>query len=326
LAAFDARAADMVLSPDLLGALEANAGGTASPQQQALLFKHNDKVNRARANDWIDDRQYQAAQSDYAERSEAFARQSAEEIAGAGSFAKQSAKPGTPKIFSPGTDSDYIVRVESASQIKAMQDSYNQRIDNYLKDNGVLDRPGTKWHNKLDTDFMADPSLVDKSTFETIAKLNNDAYRRQLAADYERISRAGDGSKIGPDHIRAYGEEMQDFIAKKRAALDAARSDPNYWSNRANRADIYRKMAQEQKYIERLESLNDTWRKQNGLSVGRRDPATEPFVAETDADGHTVLRRRVPMDANGFALLEPTDAGSIAQRGSIRAPANIHDT
>jgi hypothetical protein len=321
-----AGAADMVLGPDELGALDANARGAATPQQQALLFKNNDKINRARMNDWISDRQYQAAQSRFAEQNEIFARRAAEDIAGEGSFTTQAAKPGKPKIFSAATDSDYITKVESAAQVKAIQERYNQLIDKHLADHGVLEKTGTKWHNRLDSDFMADPDRVSKSEFEAIAKLNNDAYRRQLAAEYEAISRAQDGRTIRTEHVRAYADEMQDFIAKKQRTLEQARSNPEYWRDGANRADIYRAMAQEQKYIERTESLNDAWRRQNGLGAVDRSRNTAPYLIETDGDGRPILRRRVPMDADGFALMEPRHPGSMAQRGATRTPRNILET
>lgn len=43
-------------------------------------------------------------------------------------------------------------------QVKQMQASYNRQINDYLKQEGVLDAPSDTWHNKLDTNFMADPA------------------------------------------------------------------------------------------------------------------------------------------------------------------------
>ena len=316
----------MVLAPAVLEALDAMADGTATLQQKALLFKQNDVINRARLNDWIPDAQYQAAQTDYAARNQMFASQAADEVVGPGNFTKQAAKPGKPKIYSPGTDSDYIVKVNDPAQVKAMQDGYNRRIDEFLNQNNQLAERGTRWHNKLDTDFMADPKFVTKEQFEAIAQLNNAAYKRQLAAEYERISRADDGAKIQPEYLRAYTEEMQDFRIQKEAKLTLMREHPEIWRDPAFKASINQLMALEQKYIERIEASTDFVRKQNGLSPVERNPNTDAFTVIKDGNGNDVLLKRMPMDADGNALFVPREAGSMAARGSTRAPAAMNNT
>ena len=51
-------------------------------------------------------------------------------------FSKQVSK--TPSCYSPGTDSDYIVKVTDPSQVSQMQSNYNQAVSQYLDSNGVL--------------------------------------------------------------------------------------------------------------------------------------------------------------------------------------------
>jgi hypothetical protein len=316
----------LVMTPAVLEALDANARGVATPQQHALLFRENDVVNRARLNNWISDSAYQAAQRDFAARNEAFARAAAEQVAGPGSFRQQAAKPGRPKIYAPGTDSDYIIQVSSPDQVRQMQNGYRQRIDQYLGANNVLDGRGQNWARKLDTDFMADPSGVTRAEFEQIARMNNAAYSRQGAAEYERISRAGGGIKVDPELVRSYGEQMTEFARNKRSAVERLRNDPQAWSDRRLHADVSLMMAQGEKYIERIEAATDLVRRQNGLSTFGRDRATEPFSVVTDPDtGATILRKRVALDAEGNPVFVTERTGSMSTRGSNRSPENILD-
>lgn len=329
-----------VLTPDVLEALHrlqygeyekfGDYAGAAKARDAMLLFKNNDEINRARLNGWIGDNQYQTAQRQYAVDSERYARRAVVEVIGDEShFGPQASKKPGSKIFMPGTDSDYIIKnVTSVEQVERMQASYNRQIDADLKKNGVLDEPGANWHNKLDVDFMAHPEKISQAEFEKVAKANNDAYKRRAAAEYEALSRTPDGAKVGPDHVVAYAEEMKDFAMKKRGLLDAAKSDPHFFSDSAHRADIHRKMAQQQKYIERIESLTDTVRKQNGLRPIDRNPNIDPYQAVKTPNGDIVYRRGVPLDKDGFVLLDkdvrrPRESGSAAARGAVRSPDNL---
>ncbi|MEZ5828973.1 MAG: hypothetical protein R3D30_10500 [Hyphomicrobiales bacterium] len=103
---------------------------------------------------------------------------------------------------------------------------------------------------------MANPDLIqDPEEFLEIAKYNNDAYKRRMAAQYEAITRATDGKprKIGPEHVQGYMDEMNDFVAKKRGKIDEIfAKGPSYLSDPAHRAELFQAMAQEQKYVSRL--------------------------------------------------------------------------
>ncbi|MEX3011909.1 hypothetical protein [Hoeflea sp. TYP-13] len=261
---------------DALKRLHANVavGGDASnlsDYDRALLFKYNDDINAAALNDEIADSVYQAAQSDYAKTNEAFASAAATD-------AKADFTPqvSNSDVYSPGTDSDYITVVERPEQITQMQEGYNNRVNDYLEKNGLLDETRKDWHNKLDTDFMADPSKVSPEQFEEISRLNNDAYKRPLAADYERISRmpVDERPKITMEHITAYTEEMDDFRRKKGKLLDKLLSDPSNFSDPKKRAEAFRAMAQQQKYISRIESAEDFLRAQEGLPPRDRSIAS----------------------------------------------------
>ena len=314
-------------------ALEAAELGVATSKQRALLFSQNDKINRARLNGWILDGPYQAAQKDYAALNRSFAENAARgEDA---HFRQQDSKPGKKSTASPGTDSDYIIEVKSPEQVKRIQDSYNRRINAFLAEHDVAAR-SDGWHNRLDTDFMADPSHVSQADFEQIAKLNNDAYRRREAAQYEAISRAENPGKISPEQFRAYGEEMRDFVAKKQHLLAELRDNPQLMrTNPDKAAEFHRLMAQEQKYIDRVEGAAALLRRQEGLpadesyrpryAVGK-DANGNPVLTKVvyDADG-TVIENRLPANAlrdeNGKPII-----GSLAKQGSERSPENYRNT
>lgn len=259
--------------PDVQAALNRFTGGHSYASEaerardQATLFANNDAINKARLNNEIPDGAYQAAQTDYADLNRSFAEAAATD-AGA-KFTVQ--KSSSPDSFSPGTDSDYITEVTSKEQIPKMQQGYNDRVNQFLEQNGVSEQRGN-WHNKLDTDFMADPThITDPDEFLAVAEYNNDAYKRRMAAEYERISRAGDGTKIGPEHVEGYMDEMNDFINKKRGKIDEMLAKgPAHFSDSANRAELFQAMAQEQKYTSRLESLDDFLRAQEGLPPRNR--------------------------------------------------------
>jgi len=306
-----ARPAAAMLPANVLDALFRMGGGRASAADEALLFMHNDQINRARMSGYISDGNYQAAQRSFSDVNEGLARRAATEN-GADFKVQQS----TSKKFMSGTDSDYIMEVKAKNpvgQVKKIQSRYNQLANEYLEKN--LKRTGTpfkrrlNWHNKLDVDFMADPEFVTDRQFKEIAKLNNDAYTRLAAAEYERVSRMGGNIKITPEQFRDYGLEMRDFIEKKQAKLEMFRKNPSLMRNPHQRAEFHRLMAQEQKYITRIESANAKLRKQAGLKLPPYKATHGPFYeTHINKQGKLVIRKRSP---------------SIAVRGAKRGPAHM---
>ena len=293
-----------ILSIDELEALAALRYGSATSAQKALLFSRNDAVNRAAIQGYITDDLYQHAQREFAGTNQRLARDAALE-AGA-EFRVQTASSAT---YSPGTDSDYITKITDPDQVVQMQDGYNRRINAYLKKNG-LSTNRTDWHVQLDTDFMADPGGVTDAQFRTIAKLNNDAYRRRTAALYEAVSRAPDGTRVPPELFTGYAEEMKEFIAKKQKLLARMRQNPQMLQQPSFQAEFHRLMAQEQKYISRIEGSNVLLRGQRGLA---------PIQSLDDVALYTV---RKADDGTWHLLRDP----SIAKLGSKRAAALFRTT
>jgi hypothetical protein len=304
-------------------------------QAQALLFKNNPQIQQLALNGYIKNDTYQALQRDYAALNEGFASDAAGKVGA--DFTKQVSK--TPSCYSPGTDSDYIVKVTDPAQVSQMQSNYNQAVSQYLDSNGVLgpEDVSTEWHRRLDTDFMAEPSLVTNEQFSQIKALNNAAYGRRDSADMEKLLRqpiqsteltpesfnnsvlgiktdtkllaekvdalTADGT-ITPDRVSAYAQEMQDMQAHRAELVDAVQRAGNFAGDDAANAELFKNMALQQKYISRVETLTDALRLQNGL-----DPV--------DRGGASLALRGSDRAAENFAVAN--SAGSVADNSLSRA-------
>lgn len=305
-------AAAPLLTPEVREALQAQVMGQASTQQSALLFANNDAVNLARLNNGLTDIEYQAVQKDFARLNAGLAREAALEEGAR--FTPQKSKSAE---FSPGTDSDYILEVDSADHVRRIQKAYNRRVNAFLERNGL---PGGRddWHRSLDVDFMADPGKVSQAEFEEIARVNNAAYKRREAAEFEKISRANDGSQVTPAQYRAYAEEMRDFVQHKQELLDKLRANPSLLQDERVGAEFHRMMAQEQKYVERVAVANQILRAQQGLEPS--DSYEPRYTVEKDAAGHNILRKAV-RDGDGAVV-----GKTLAELGAKRSPENYEVT
>lgn len=302
------------LTPEVWDAMESARMGRLTVDQRMVLFVNNRAINEARLNGWITDSQYQASQADFKRVNESLAGRAAKDAGG-----KFNVQVSKKDIFSPGTDSDYIIEIKSkdpVGDVKKMQKLYNDYVNQALEERFGKEVAKTMarndWHNQLDVDFMVDPKHVTDEQFKQIAELNNDAYTRRLAADYERVSRAPAPEKITDAHVRDYVAEMQDFIKKKQAKLAELRADPAKIKNPAYAAELHRMMAQEQKYIERIESANYNLRKQEGLKIDPPKYGEAHYEVSTNAKGQTIVSYR-------------TDE-TMAAQGARRAPENLRIT
>ncbi len=300
------------LSQQVMTAIEASRVGNASNGQKALLFMNNDAINKATLNGWIPDESYQAVQRDFAATNSDLARQAAIESNG-----KFEVQKSTSDTYSPGTDSDYIIELhgdDPVADIRKMQETYNQKVNSHLKEaleaEGLEFKAQDNWHNQLDVDFMADPKSVTDAQFREIAELNNDAYTRRNAAEFERSSRAGDGTRVKPEEFADYAAEMQDFVEKKQDKLSKIRKDPSILANADEMAEFHRLMAQEQKYVSRIESANELLRKQEGLPPLQDKNIASRYQRRLNPDGSMTIRKK--------------PSGTIAERGAKhRSPTEV---
>ena len=293
-----------------------------SDGQRALLVMFNRDINRAgmlpENLGGIANPLYQNAQQVFQDVSRPAAAN-----AGRNANANFRVQPSKKTEYMPGTDSDYIYELDPNSanpvgDVRRMQTDYNQGINDYieraferdpavraaLEAEGVRVEPRSDWHKQLDVDFMADPRTVNQSQFEEIARLNNDAYTRREAAEFERISRAKDGTPVTPEIYTAYVEEMQDFMKRKRDKIAKIQAHPELLADPNELADFHRILAQEQKYIERIESTNVHLRTQEGLTGPLSDPTAATYVVTYDEQGKAIIKQR--------------SEGTIARRGAGR--------
>lgn len=296
--------AQTALDADTRDALARLKNRKATQADRAILFANNDAIQAAGQNGSISQSDYLKAQNDYSALNESFGKAAAEDAGAA--FKVQAPSSSNPV---PGTDSDYITTVESKNQIPEMQESYNKRVNEFLENIPEEKRPKarTDWHNKLDVDFMADPaSITDPDEFREIAKMNNDAYKNRYAAEYEALSRAGDGTRIGPEHVNGYMEEMNEFAQKKGRKVDKILSEPpSHLSDPKNRAELFQAMAQEQKYTSRMESLDDFLRAQEGLPPRNRGTTMSKLGSNRSASNSANVRNaNAVADSSRFAALE----------------------
>ncbi len=296
------------ISDPLLQALEALRQGKASSGQRALLFQNNGLLNNARLNGWMSDAHYQTLQNDFAKINEFFAKQAAEKAG-----AEFRVQPRKTTDFQPGTDSDYIVTTTSndpVGQIKTIQRNYDELVNAWrercFKAEGMEYKPYSQWYKKLDVDFMANPKNVSAEQFAAIKEINNGAYQRKEAAEYERVSRLAGDQPVGADEIRGYAEEMQGQIAHKQHQIDQIRSDPSLMNDKVARGELQKLMAQEQKYVERLESMAARLRNQERLQQPL--PFKQPEIKVTLRDGVYVFEQRQV---------------SVSVKGALRAPGNM---
>jgi hypothetical protein len=300
---------------------------TLTDGQRSLLVWYNDDINRARMGGWVGDDLYQAGQNIHHNISSSQANNAARSV-GADFTVQQS----TRRSFMPGTDSDYIYSLNRNSanpvaDVQRIQQGYNNGLNDFMRRSIDADpklrasleaeniqfRPRSDWHQKLDVDFMADPRTVNQGQFEEIAKLNNDAYKRREAAEFERISRARDGTPVTPEMYTAYVDEMQDFIRKKRVKIEKIRENPSLLADPDALADYHRIMAQEQKYIGRIEATNAHLRTQEGLAPTTRPQASSTYVVGYDDKGRAVLTQRseVTLSTRGAGRTPGTMGASL---------------
>lgn len=248
------------LSPEVHEALRAMASGKATTQQEALLFANNDAINRARIAEQIPDAQYQSAQRRFKEMNYEFAENAARSVGA--EFEVQKSKAIRSQ---PGTDSDYITKVESSQQIADMQSNYNQQVNDYLQQNNVTSVDRADWHHKLDTDFMADPKGVSQAEFERIAEINNDAYKRRAAAEWEYKSRNPEAGPISQHETKEYVKEMEDFRNKKNSQIEEIQGHGDIESGSLDEGKLTQKQAQQQKYDSRIGEADARYRSDHGL-------------------------------------------------------------
>jgi hypothetical protein len=260
------------------------AVGSASPEQLALVRQNNDIVNYMANTGHIPDHAYQRVQADF----DAFNREVATAVAEKNGLDLRQ-QTSLKKSFSTGTDSDYLTSSRSGrtsvGQIKSTIADYNTEMNRRFRTTGV------DYAKKLNTDFMANQTQMSAEEFAEVAKINNDAYKRQGSAAYEAKVRDPTGT-VTVDEAIDYQRDMNDLINKKskeikslRQELEAARRlDPKSVESRVLEAKLQIRQQQQAKYLQRYTQSTAETAKRFGITPPESssriiDPAADRSMA-----------------------------------------------
>lgn len=256
------------------------AVGSATPEQLQLVRRNNDIVNYMANTGHLPDHAYQRVQADF----DAFNRQVATGVADQNGLDLRQ-QTSLKKSFSTGTDSDYITSSRSGrtsvGQIKSTISDYNAEM------NRRLGTANVDYARKLNTDFMANQGQMSADEFAEVAKINNDAYKRQGSASYEAKVR-DPGSQVTVDEAIDYRRDMNDLIGKKsqeikslQQELAAARAaNPLSAETRVLEAKLQIRQQQQAKYLQRYaQSTAETARR-----FGIAPPQTSSGIVDPAAD------------------------------------------
>ena len=317
----------MEMSNSLYEAIEAARLGKATEAQRVMLLVANDDINYMRMNGLLSHDQYQKSQGAFDKTSQGIAKKGS--LLNNADFTVQ--KRGSSS-FTEGTDSDYIMKMKLKSKdpvhdIRQMQEYYNKSVNALVQKHkaalqkaGLSTKPRYNWHNKLDIDFMVDPKTVSRKQFQEVAKIQNDAYKRPLAAEYEAITRGAPGI-LSQAHYRAYYDEMNDFIKKKQEYIADAMKDPRFKYDQKFQTTLHRMMAQEQKYATRQEALINEIIKRHRLNHAQYGGKTgKPFYeVYIDTKGNAVMRKKYPgsLAAHGAGRSFHNRPATIAAHGVV---------
>lgn len=262
---------------ELYEAIVAVAKGDAKPHQEAMVFMKNKTINNMRLQGLLTDMEYQASQKFYTEQTDLQIQKASQESGV--NFKKQ---PSKSTQYSPGTDTDIITDATTVEQVQKMQKSYNQQVENFLKEKGIKPQEGANWCKNNDVDFMADPHNTPPEVFEKIADINNAAYRRPGAARFEEYTRELDNwkkaggtgeppSKPNMSDYADYVQEMQelsghradsssklarDLLKNSQDPMSQVPGTPENARVQELEAELYKTRAQQAKYIERINQAN----------------------------------------------------------------------
>lgn len=312
------------LSPEIHEALRAQAAGKATPKQKALLFANNAEINRARLVRQIPDNQYQSAQELFKKTNQEFAAQAANDVGA--KFEVQKSKSSRSQ---PGTDSDYITKVKSAQQIEEMQKGYNKRVNEYLKDNGVITVDRNDWHKRNDTDFMADSKGISKAEFEKVAPKNNDAYRRPDSASWEYKSRNPEAGPITQNETTQYVSEMEEFRNKKQRQIKKIQGK-GVEPGSLDEGKLIQKQAQQQKYNARIGDADARYRMDHGLSTAKNpthDLAKTGAIREPDvtpSQARKLLGKKPGMSLSEEDMALAQQKFDAKRQAAFSTEQNIH--
>ncbi len=295
---------------EVIEAARAVSQGTASEYQKRLAFKYNKQLNlmAMQGDPQMPKEVYNEYQKWFEGKNQEFAQQAVTKANETMNVQKR--KPG--QTSKPGTDSDYLSSSRTPEKTKEILGNYEKAVDEWMNDpkaGGEVGRPeGKTWAQVTDTDIMGDARRSTPEDFKKIGEQQNDAYKRQGAAELERKLRdrytaeevealkndpkmAGKtlpevGQMKDPPTLaehQAYAEEMEQFVGKKSKKSDhlldeivELKKNPEahtpgteaYNKRMELEAELHRIHTQESKYLGRQQETTEILREQHGLAPG----------------------------------------------------------
>jgi anti-sigma28 factor (negative regulator of flagellin synthesis) len=276
-------------TPGLKEAAQAVARGTASMEQQMMVFLNNQEINLMGIKGTIHQDVYASCQSQFEPLNTKFASQAVEEAGFQTDFKQRSAQA---KI-NPGTDTDVNFRAPGGKKIKLEDlkkiESNYQRIVRQHFEGQKLNVP--EGPIRTDTDFLPDPSQMSPQEFRKCAEhINANGGTAYKSPEAVRAQMKLDGTSTTPvelDEAISFADEGKQLARHKLSEARALRQDaaairkanPGLAEKLEAQAQLYESQAS--KYVSRIEDVNNNLRRSHDLP--------ELPKGTTTVDGRKVL-------------------------------------
>jgi len=278
---------------EIMAAAKAVASGSATGTQKAIAFKNNKTINYLAMSGAIDNETYQKNQAVFEDVNHSICENAAKEN---GLIAGSQKK--TSNEFKPGTDTDKQISSAkgalSADDVAKARKSYNDKVNEYLKSNGVDAEGEVNWAKRLDTDLMPNPDQMSDGEFAKAADLINkdggNMYHSKDAANAEKNLRANGATTI--EQSEAYAKEMGEKVAAMDEQLKRIQADKEAYPNAD--LEMQKLQANKAKYIQRIENVTKAIGGSSSLDGG---------MSETLANA----QRRTADTANDAAIVGALD-------------------
>jgi hypothetical protein len=260
-------------TPGLKEAAEAVARGTASMEQQMMVFLNNQEVNLMGIKGTISKDVYTTCQTNFESLNTKFATRAVEEAGFQTDFKQRSAQA---KI-NPGTDTDVNFRATSGRNIgledlKKIENNY-QRIVRQHFESQKLNVPEGRINT--DTDFLPDPGQMSPQEFKKCAEhINSGGGTAYKSPEAVRAQMKLDGQSTAPvdlDEAISFTTEGKELARHKLSEARALRKDaaavrkanPGLAERLEAQAQLYESQAS--KYASRIEDVNNNLRRSHDL-------------------------------------------------------------
>jgi hypothetical protein len=327
-------------TPEIKAAAQAVANGTATPQQRALAFRSNFDLNMMAEQGEISLPDYQKVQNVFSQQAQEIMKAAAQD-AGLG-FEPQAVDPNKPATPKPGTDVDgHLIRRPGApdQQITAKdvanaRQSFNDRVNAYLKENGLdsLENPS----RQLKADNMPAEAITPQEERAASNYINKDggtAYSDPVAAVVEGYLRVGGQKPSLVDWARYVSEQQRQIMNHDHTdhLTDAISSGSNAEEGTQEYIDVQNKKGEVQleaeqtgKYQERINRA--------ATAAGKQSGAPAELPTNPDVDGHLtptkgraaserVTQNRGPGMENDAAIVD-----SLRENTTLRNTESFVDT